>query len=73
MEWFVRKQGVHTEKRGTFVMGRRNVGVNLRGRTTRSLFVVIGVLLVGRVKLNSTRNRPRASLEGVSSHRERFK
>jgi len=65
---------VYTETKGTFVVGRLNVGVNLRGRPTRGCaFVVMGNgVPVDTVKLNSTHTRPKKLLEGVLSHRERF-
>jgi len=64
---------VYTGMRGTFVTERRNVDVNLRGRLTRKcvLAVMGSGALVDRVKLNSTRNRPRTMLEGVPSRHER--
>lgn len=77
IEWFVRKlEWVYTEMSGMFVKGRRDVGVNLWGRTRRRCsfaMMGIGALLVDRAKLNPTRNRPQTSLKEVYSRREHLK
>ena len=61
---------VYTETRGTFAMGKWNVGVNLLGMPTRArVLVVMGsrVLVDSRVKPSSAHSRPQTLLAGVPS------